>query len=137
MMRQLVLILGLSGLLSTGAAATAAEKAWYGFHIKPETAGFPLNPVVRSVVIDKIKRGSPADDQDMRVGDEIIEAEGKIVPGARALPLMSILNKKPGELLRLRLKRPDGEIYAVTIRGIKKPPKTPKPADSQLAMPKR
>lgn len=102
-------------------SATAAEKAWYGFHIDPKTEGFPLNPIVRSVMIDKIKAGSPADAQKMRIGDEIIEAEGRAVPGTRALQLINILNKKPGERLRLRLRRPSGERYEVTLTGIKKP----------------
>jgi S1-C subfamily serine protease len=108
-------------LVLCNASAVAAEKAWYGFHIDPKTEGFPLNPVVRSVMIDKIKAGSPADAQKMRVGDEIIEAEGRVVPGTRALQLINLLNKKPGERLRLRLRRPSGERYDVTIIGIKKP----------------
>ena len=65
------------------ASATAAEKAWFGFHIKPETTGFPLNPIVRSVVIDKVKPHSAAEALDIRIGDEIMEAEGKPVPGTR------------------------------------------------------
>lgn len=99
----------------------AAEHAWYGFHIKAETAGFPLDPVVRSVVIDKVKANSPATAQDIRVGDEIIEADGQSVLGARALRLIGILSKHPGETLRLALRRPTGETYRVAIVGITKP----------------
>jgi S1-C subfamily serine protease len=116
---RLLLIAALLAFCS--ANASAAEKAWYGFHIDPKTEGFPLNPVVRSVVIDKIKTGSPADAQKMRVGDEIIEAEGRVVPGTRALQLIALLNKKPGERLRLRLRRPNGEVYSVLLVGIRKP----------------
>ncbi len=86
------------------ASATAAEKAWFGFHIKPETTGFPLNPIVRSVVIDKVKPHSAAEALDIRIGDEIMEAEGKPVPGTRALQLIWLLQKQPGEWLHLRLK---------------------------------
>ena len=114
-----LLIICLAG--TSIASASAAEKAWYGFHIKPDTGGFPLNPTVRSVVIDKVKANSPATAHGIRVGDEIIEAEGRIVPGGRAIQLISILNKRPGELLQLRLRRPDGSTYLVRIRGIKKP----------------
>ncbi|HEV3408758.1 MAG TPA: PDZ domain-containing protein [Chthoniobacterales bacterium] len=114
-----LLIICLAGMPM--ATASGAEKAWYGFHIKPDTAGFPLNPTVRSVVIDKVKANSPATAHGIRVGDEIIEAEGKTVPGRRAIQLISILNKRPGELLQLRLRRPDGTTYFVQIRGIKKP----------------
>ena len=103
------------------ATAGAAERAWYGFHIKPESAGFPLNPIVKSVVIDKVRLNSPAAAQDSRVGDEIIEAEGKVVPGTRAIQLYFLLSKEPGNVLHLRLKRADGESYTAAVRGINKP----------------
>jgi S1-C subfamily serine protease len=103
------------------ATASAAERAWYGFHIKPETAGFPLNPIVKSVVIDRVGLNSPASAQHIRVGDEIVEAEGNIVPGTRAIQLIFLLNKEPGNVLHLRLKRADGERYTAVVQGIKKP----------------
>lgn len=109
------------GLGLSATSAHAAEKAWYGFHIKPETSGFPLNPVVESVVIDKIKPGSPAAAKQIAVGDEILEADGKPVPGARALQLLPLVNKRAGDVLHLRLRRPDGRDYSVTVRGIPKP----------------
>ncbi|CAN5449122.1 hypothetical protein BH18VER1_BH18VER1_05300 [soil metagenome] len=116
-----IAIVAFLAIAITCATAVAAEKAWYGFHIRPITKGFALNPVVRSVVIDKIKAGSPADAQKMRVGDEIIEAEGHVVPGTRALQLVRLMNKQPGEQLRLRLRRPNGDHYRVQLIGIRKP----------------
>lgn len=116
--RALILVL-LVGAFA--ASASAAERAWYGFHIKPETAGFPLNPIVRSVTIDKIKPGSPAAAQKIAVGDEIVEADGKTVPGARALQLLPVVNKRPGDSLHLRLRRATGEDYSVVVQGIRKP----------------
>lgn len=103
------------------APAQAAEKAWYGFHIKPETTGFPLNPVVVAVVIDKVAPDSPATSQNIRVGDEIVEAEGQAVPGGRALSLLVLLSKPIGATLHLRLKRPNGEAYSAAVIGIRKP----------------
>ncbi len=103
------------------ATAGAAERAWYGFHIKPETTGFPLNPIVKSVVIDKVKLNSPASAEKIRVGDEIIEAEGKVVPGTRAIQLYFLLSKEPGNVLHLRLKRADGEKIHRRRAGINKP----------------
>ncbi|HEY0370214.1 MAG TPA: PDZ domain-containing protein [Chthoniobacterales bacterium] len=108
-------------LLAFVATAGAAERAWYGFHIHAQTTGFPLNPIIRSITIDKVKPNSPADAQEIRVGDEIIEADGQSVPGTRALQLIGILNKKPGDTLRLVLRRASGDTYPVVIVGIKKP----------------
>jgi C-terminal processing protease CtpA/Prc len=119
-MRRHVIVAGIIFAVSL-AAARADDRAWYGFHIKPETAGFPLNPTVRSVVIDTVKVNSPAAAQRIQVGDEILEADGKTIPGARALQLISLLNKEPGSLLRLQLRRADGERYTAVVRGIKKP----------------
>jgi S1-C subfamily serine protease len=119
-MRKLVITAGFFLGISL-ASATAAERAWFGFHIKPETTGFPLNPVVRSVVIDKVKPHSAAAALDIRIGDQIMEVEGRTVPGTRALQLISLLQKQPGEWLHLRLKRPSGESYSAAVEGIKKP----------------
>jgi S1-C subfamily serine protease len=118
-MRKLLIIFVF--LLGLAATAGATERAWYGFHIKPQLVGFPLNPVVKSVVIDKVKANSPATAHNIAIGDEIIEAEGKTVPGARALQLLWIANKQPGEWLHMRLKRTNGQTYSVTVQGTKKP----------------
>jgi C-terminal processing protease CtpA/Prc len=125
-MNRLVATLALISAFSV--TAGAAEKAWYGFHIKPETSGFVLNPIVQSVPIDRIAPNSPASGQDIRVGDEIIEADGKAVRGARALELLALMNKKPGDRLRLVLRRPNGETYRAEMVAITKPPKA-KPTD--------
>ena len=121
-MRGLITLVVLSSAVSlASASAGLTSKAWYGFHIKPETSGFALNPVVESVTIDKVKPGSAAAAQKIRVGDQIIEAEGKTIPGARALGLLFLLKKQPGDWMHLRLKRPSGESYAVAVQGMKKP----------------
>lgn len=103
------------------ATGNAGEKAWYGFRVKIDTAGFVLNPTVRSAVIQKVLPNTPAADQHIGVGDEIIEAEGKVVSGGRALQLKPILSKQVGEVLHLRLKRANGEMYPAVLTGIKKP----------------
>ena len=125
-MNRLVATLALIGAFSV--TANAAEKAWYGFHINPETSGFVFNPIVQSIPIDRIAPNSPASAQSIRVGDEIIEADGKPLRGARALELLSLINKQPGDTLRLVLRRPNGEIYRAEMVAVKKPPK-PKPID--------
>ncbi len=119
-MRKLSLTLVLLGF-GLIASAHAADKAWYGFRVKVDTAGFALNPTVRSAVIQKVAPDSPAAAQRIEAGDEIIEAEGKTVPGGRALQLKPILGKKIGETLRLRLRRPNGETYPALVTGIRKP----------------
>jgi S1-C subfamily serine protease len=102
-------------------AAAADEKGWFGFGVDVKTSGFMLNPNVASIVIAEITPNSPAAAQRVAVGDEIVEAEGTTVPGSKALQLRSIMTKRPGETLHLRLKRKDGEIYSATITATKRP----------------
>jgi hypothetical protein len=56
-----------------------------------------------------------------QAGDEIVETQGKIVPGARALQLRPIMSKQVGEVLHPRLRRTSGETYNALLTGIKKP----------------
>lgn len=118
-MKQLVATFAI--FLALAASATAEERAWYGFHIKPQTSGFVLNPIVQSVTIDMIAPNSPASRAGIRVGDELLEADETKIAGNRGLSLVSLLKKQPGETLRLNLRRPGGETYRVTVVGIKKP----------------
>ena len=101
--------------------AGAEEKGWFGFAVDVKTSGFVLNPNVASIVIAEVVPNSPAATQRISVGDEIVEAEGQAVPGSKALQLRSIITKRPGETLHLRLKRKDGETYSATMTAAKRP----------------
>lgn len=109
----------LTVLLATGSAA-APEKGYFGFKVKPEMTGFMLNPTVKRVLVAAVTPGSPAAGR-VGVGDEIIEAEGQTVPGAKALQLKPMLQKTPGETVHLKLKRANGEKYSVEIAAVKRP----------------
>jgi S1-C subfamily serine protease len=105
----------------TTAVHAAQEKAWYGFKLDVNRSGFVLNPTVVSVVVREVVPNSPAAAQHISVGDEIIEAEGKPVPGNKALQLRPLMTKSPGDTLHLRFKRKDGDTYAVAITAVKRP----------------
>jgi len=100
--------------------ATAAEKGWFGFGLKVAGEGF-FNPTVKSITVDSIAPRSPASEQHMAVGDEIIQIEGTAVPGRKASELKPLMQKQVGETIHLRLKRPAGEFYSVTLMAVKKP----------------
>lgn len=103
------------------AAHAAPEKGWYGFKLDVTTSGFMFNPTVASAVVKEIVPNSPAAALHMTVGDEIVEAEGKPVPGNKALQLKPLMARSPGETLHLRCKRKSGETYDVAIVAIKRP----------------
>ena len=119
-MKNLSLVGALVLYLAAG-TSHAADKAWYGFRLKVNGSGFALNPVVTSVIVQSIVPDTPAANAHIQIGDEIVEAEGKTVPGARALSLRPLLTKQAGEVLHLRFKRANGETYSAVLTGIKKP----------------
>ncbi|MFN2475823.1 MAG: PDZ domain-containing protein [Chthoniobacterales bacterium] len=118
-MNKMFLATFLTLAILTGAQA-APEKGYFGFKLGAETTGFPLNPTVKRVVIKSVVPDSPAAGH-LEVGDEIIEAEGHAVPGAKALQLKPIMQKSPGETVHLKLKRANGESYSVNLTAVKRP----------------
>lgn len=119
-MKKLLLAALLIAVLAAGAGA-AEEKGWFGFQLAVEAEGFMLNPTVRVVKVESVVPNSPAAAERISPGDEIIEAEGVAVPGGRALKLKPIMARRPGERIRLRLKRPNGETYSTTLTAVKRP----------------
>jgi C-terminal processing protease CtpA/Prc len=102
-------------------AAPEVEKGFFGFAIEVDGSGL-LNPTVRSARITKIVPASPAGRAGIATGDELISVEGHAVAGAKARELQPIMQKQVGQSLHLRLKRPTGTEYGVTLVAIAKPP---------------
>ncbi len=109
-------------LLAAGlaASASAGEKGWFGFVGKVRGSGF-LNPTVSSVLVDSIVPNSPAAQKGVAVGDEIVQVEKTDVPGHKASELKPLIEKQVGETLHLKLKRPNGETYSVSMVAVKRP----------------
>jgi C-terminal processing protease CtpA/Prc len=118
-MKKLLLVFILVAA-STG-GVSAAEKGWFGFGVSIKGEGFLLNPILRFVKIDTVEARSPAAEKGIAIGDEIIQLENTEVPGHRALELKSLMQRSVGESLHLKLKRPNGETYSVTLVAAKKP----------------
>jgi C-terminal processing protease CtpA/Prc len=110
----------LFALLCT-AAARAGEKGWFGFELEIAGQGFFLNPTVRAVRVVSVVPKSPAAEQSIVAGDEIIQVENTEVPGRKASELKPLIQKPPGESVHLKLKRRNGETYSVTLVAAKPP----------------
>lgn len=98
----------------------AAEKGWFGFSLKVAGEGF-FNPTVRSITVESIAPHSPASEQHIAVGDQIIQVEGTEVSGRKASELKPLMQKQVGETIHLRLRRPTSETYSVTLIAAKPP----------------
>lgn len=116
-----LLLAALLAVTISARADAAEEKGYFGFKLAVETSGFVLNPTVKFVKVKSVAQNSPAAAQHLSIGDEIVEAEGRPVPGGKALELRPILQKRAGETVHLRLKRANGETYSAAITAIKRP----------------
>jgi C-terminal processing protease CtpA/Prc len=101
--------------------AASDDKGWFGLTLGVNGSA-AANPVITSVMVQKVEPGSPAAQQHIAAGDEVIEIEGATVPGGKASELKPRIDKKVGETLHLRLKRASGESYSATMTALKRPP---------------
>jgi C-terminal processing protease CtpA/Prc len=96
------------GLLVSG--VNGAEHGWFGMRVKVDGTGFFLNPTIQEVVPD-----SPAAQEYLAAGDQIIEIEGRVVAGKKAKELEPLMEKAVGEALHLRIKRADGKLFSAVL----------------------
>jgi predicted metalloprotease with PDZ domain len=111
--------------LALGLAPVAAEeeRGFLGFSVQVDGEGFFLNPTLRSATIASVSASSPAARAGIAPKDRIVEVEGHAVAGAKGNDLEPLLKKAPGQSLRLKLKRANGEEYEVTLVAVARPVK--------------
>lgn len=98
----------------------APERGYFGLSVSIDAEGL-FSPVLRSVAVKEVRPLSPAAQAGIVAGDQVIEVEGRAVAGAKAKELEPVMAKAVGESLRLKLKRPNGEAYDVTLIAAAKP----------------
>ena len=101
-------------------SVVAAEKGTLGFSLKIDASGI-FSPTVNSAKIASIVPNSPAAEQHLAVGDEIVQIESTEVSGHKASELKPLIQKQVGETVHLKLKRPNGETYSATLVAVKPP----------------
>jgi C-terminal processing protease CtpA/Prc len=117
MLRRTVL-LAVAALLAFPIARQAQAEpvpGTFGFAIDVDGEGFFLNPTLKTVTIKSVAPGRPAATAGMKPGDQIVEVEGRPVLGAKARDLQPLMKKNVGETLALRLRKPSGDLYAVSL----------------------
>ena len=123
MNRRLALTIALAiGLAATLPLATAADdKGFIGIGISVDADGWFLNPTVNAVTVSKVAPGSPAATQGIAIGDAVVECEGIVVKGRKARELEPLMQRPVGKTVKMRLKRPNGELYDVALVAVRKP----------------
>ncbi|NBQ10196.1 MAG: PDZ domain-containing protein [Betaproteobacteria bacterium] len=119
MNRPLLIALLIIGLL--GPARSEDSKGSFGFVAKVDAEGI-FDPTLKTVQIQSVKKGLPADLAGIVAGDNIVEVDGIKVAGAKASVMAARMKKRPGESLVLRLLRTNGETYTATLSAV---PQTP------------
>ena len=101
-------------LLAIAAMAVAkAEQGYVGLTVDVDGTGFLLNPTITTATVKQVVAGSPAGTADIEAGDEILEVEGRAVPGSRADAVAPLMENGVGQSLTLKLRRSNGAVYAV------------------------
>lgn len=104
-----------SVVLAFASVALGSERGWFGMTAGVDGSGFFLNPTVKSATITKVVANSPAAEQKLAVGDEIVEVEGRAVAGSKAKEIQPLMQKSVGGTLHLRLKRKSGQLYSAAL----------------------
>ena len=117
------IFVSLSLALAVVPAIGEEERGFLGFSFEIDGEGFFLNPTLKSATIASVATASPAASAGIAPKDRIVEVEGHAVVGAKGKDLQPLLKKAPGQSLQLKLKRPTGEEYAVTLVAVARPVK--------------
>jgi len=104
-----------AALLLWLAPATAAERGRLGFTVYVEVDGNYVTPILKSVRVQEIEPGSPAELGGLKVEDLILRVQGKPLTGANAREVAAMVQVPPGERLRLLVRSLDGAERHVTI----------------------
>ena len=103
-------------LLATQPAADAeVRRGRLGFTVYVEVDGSYAKPVLKSVHVQEIEPGSPAEVGGLKVDDQIVQVGGKPLVGANAREVAAMVQVPPGERLRLVVRGSDGSVRHVTI----------------------
>ncbi|HEU5294250.1 MAG TPA: PDZ domain-containing protein [Burkholderiaceae bacterium] len=91
------------------------DRGRLGFTVYVEVDGSYTKPILKSVWVQEIEPGSPAEASGLKVEDVILQAQGKPLAGANAREVVAMVQVPPGEKLRLLVRGTDGAQRHVTI----------------------
>jgi C-terminal processing protease CtpA/Prc len=96
-------------------ASAEFRRGRLGFTVYVEVDGTYAKPVLKSVRVQEIEPGSPAEAGGLRVDDEIVQVQGQPLAGANAREVAAMVQVPPGERLRLLVRGTDAALRRVTI----------------------
>jgi C-terminal processing protease CtpA/Prc len=114
-LRALAAAVAIAWLAAVQPADAESRRGRVGFTVYVEVDGSYAKPVLKSVRVQEIEPGSPAEAGGLKVDDLIVEVEGKALAGANAREVAAMVQVPPGERLHLVVRGSDGAQREVTI----------------------
>ena len=102
-------------LFAQPANAADPGRGRLGFTVYVEVDGSYAKPILKSVHVQEIEPGSPAESGGLKIDDQIVKVQGKALQGANAREVAAMIQVPPGEKLRLVVRSSDGAERHVTI----------------------
>ena len=102
-------------LLAQHPASAEVQRGRLGFTVYVNVDGSYAKPVLKSVHVQEIEPGSPAEVGGLQVDDEIVQVQGQPLVGADARDVAAMVQVPPGERLQLVVRGRDGSERHVTI----------------------
>lgn len=102
-------------LLTQAPASADGTRGRLGFTVYVEVDGSYAKPILKSVHVQEIEPGSPAEAGGLKLDDQILQVQGKPLAGANARDVAAMVQVPPGAKLRLVVRSTDGAQRHVTI----------------------
>ena len=102
-------------LATQHAADAEVRRGRLGFTVYVQVDGSYAKPVLKSVHVQEIEPGSPAEAGGLKVDDQIVQVQGVPLAGANAREVAAMVQVPPGERLQLVVRGSDGSEREVTI----------------------
>ena len=92
----------------------ADEHGEKGFKMEVNISGF-FSPKVTKATISSVVQNSSAQQQGLQIGHQIVAIDDCQIPGCSASKAKKSLQKNVGEIVILKMLKPDGEIYQAKV----------------------
>ena len=102
-------------LLAQPSALAEGTRGRLGFTVYVQVDGSYAKPILKSVHVQEIEPGSPAEAGGLKIDDRILQVQGKPLEGANARDVAAMVQVPPGAKLRLMVRGSDGTERPVTI----------------------
>jgi len=102
-------------LSAQSSAAADDTRGRLGFTVYVQVDGSYAKPILKSVHVEEIEPGSPAEAGGLKIDDQILQVQGKPLAGANARDVAAMIQVPPGAKLRLVVRSTDGAERNVTI----------------------